>query len=341
MTAKDGFELQIGGLKLANPVVTAPMAGVTDLPFRLLLKEQGCGLVCGEMVSAQALVYGNRNTLKLLMSDPRERPVSIQLFGADPEIMARAAGILATYPVDLIDINMGCPVPKVVKNGEGAALLKDLPRAARIVRAVVAEVDCPVTVKMRRGWAPGEEVAPELAALCADAGAAAIAVHGRFRDQFYSGQAEWGVIKRVKAAVDIPVIGNGDIFSAADALRMRAETGCDGVMLGRGILGNPWLVRETVAALTGVPVPPPPTVAERFALIRRHLAAQIAFCGEERGVKEMRKHLAWYLKGFPGAARARQRINEATDQAELWALLDAYEEELKTKSPAPAGPWQA
>ncbi|NLW58778.1 MAG: tRNA dihydrouridine synthase DusB [Firmicutes bacterium] len=333
--------MQIGGLKLANPVVTAPMAGVTDLPFRLLLKEQGCGLVCGEMVSAQALVYGNRNTLKLLMSDPRERPVSIQLFGADPEIMARAAGILATYPVDLIDINMGCPVPKVVKNGEGAALLKDLPRAARIVRAVVAEVDCPVTVKMRRGWAPGEEVAPELAALCADAGAAAIAVHGRFRDQFYSGQAEWGVIKRVKAAVDIPVIGNGDIFSAADALRMRAETGCDGVMLGRGILGNPWLVRETVAALTGVPVPPPPTVAERFALIRRHLAAQIAFCGEERGVKEMRKHLAWYLKGFPGAARARQRINEATDQAELRALLDAYEEELKTKSPSPAGPWQA
>lgn len=333
--------MQIGGLKLANPVVTAPMAGVTDLPFRLLLKEQGCGLVCGEMVSAQALVYGNRNTLKLLMSDPQERPVSIQLFGADPEIMARAAGILATYPLDLIDINMGCPVPKVVKNGEGAALLKDLPRAARIVRAVVAEVDCPVTVKMRRGWAPGEEVAPELAALCADAGAAAIAVHGRFRDQFYSGQAEWGVIKRVKAAVDIPVIGNGDIFSAADALRMRAETGCDGVMLGRGILGNPWLVRETVAALTGVSVPPPPTVAERFALIRRHLAAQIAFCGEERGVKEMRKHLAWYLKGFPGAARARQRINEATDQAELRALLDAYEEELKTKSPAPAGPWQA
>lgn len=322
--------MQIGDLKLANPVVTAPMAGVTDLPFRLLLKEQGCGLVCGEMVSAQALVYGNRNTLKLLTTDPRERPVSIQLFGSDPETMARAAEILATYPVDLIDINMGCPVPKVVKNGEGAALLTDLPRAVRIVRAVVSAVDCPVTVKMRRGWAPGAEVAPELAALCAEAGAAAVAVHGRFRDQFYSGQADWDVIKKVKAAVGIPVIGNGDIFSAEDALRMRTETGCDGVMLGRGMLGNPWLVRETVAALAGAPQLPVPTVAERFALIRRHLSAQIEFCGEERGVKEMRKHLTWYLKGFPGAARARQRINEASDQDALLALLDTYEEELKT-----------
>ncbi|NLM37788.1 MAG: tRNA dihydrouridine synthase DusB [Firmicutes bacterium] len=321
--------MQIGDLKLANPVVTAPMAGVTDLPFRLLLKEQGCGLVCGEMVSAQALVYGNRNTLRLLATDPRERPVSIQLFGADPETMARAAGILATYPVDVIDINMGCPVPKVVRNGEGAALLNDLPRAARIVRAVVAAVDCPVTVKMRRGWAPGAEVAPELAVLCAEAGAAAVTVHGRFRAQFYSGEADWDVIRRAKAAVKIPVIGNGDIFTAADALRMRAATGCDGVMVGRGLLGNPWLVRETVAALNGAPNPPPPTMDERFALIRRHLAAQVEFCGEERGVKEMRKHLAWYLKGFPGAARARQRINETVGLDELYALLDVYEEDLK------------
>ena len=326
--------MRIGDLKLENPVVLAPMAGVTDLPFRLLIKEQGCGLVCGEMVSAQALVYGSRNTFALLATDPRERPVSIQLFGSDPETMARAAAILATYPVDIIDINMGCPVPKVVKNGEGAALMRDPERAARIVRAVVEAVKLPVTVKMRRGWAEGEENAPELAMLCAEAGAAAVAVHGRYRQQFYSGNADWAVIRKVKAAVPVPVIGNGDLFCAADALRMREETGCDGVMLGRGVLGNPWLVRETVAALVGAPVPPPPTVRERFALIRRHLTAQVAFCGEERGIKEMRKHLAWYLKGFPGAARARQQLNEIDDRDRLFALLDAYEEELLNRDPA-------
>ena len=326
--------MRIGDLKLENPVVLAPMAGVTDLPFRLLIKEQGCGLVCGEMVSAQALVYGSRNTFALLATDPRERPVSIQLFGSDPETMARAAAILATYPVDIIDINMGCPVPKVVKNGEGAALMRDPERAARIVRAVVEAVKLPVTVKMRRGWAEGEENAPELAMLCAEAGAAAVAVHGRYRQQFYSGKADWEVIRKVKAAVPVPVIGNGDLFCAADALRMREETGCDGVMLGRGVLGNPWLVRETVAALVGAPVPPPPTVRERFALIRRHLTAQVAFCGEERGIKEMRKHLAWYLKGFPGAARARQQLNEIDDRDRLFALLDAYEEELLNRDPA-------
>jgi tRNA-dihydrouridine synthase B len=325
---KDGFSLRIGDFNLENPVVLAPMAGVTDLPFRLLIKEQGCGLVCGEMVSAQALVYGNRNTLKMLATADREQPVSMQLFGSDPETMARAAEILTAYPVKIIDLNMGCPVPKVVKNGEGAALMRDPERAARIVQAVTAAVSLPVTVKMRRGWREGEENAPELAARCAEAGAAAVAVHGRFREQFYSGAADWTVIKRVKAAVSIPVIGNGDLFSAAAALRMREETGCDGVMLGRGVLGNPWLVRETVALLTGAPLPPPPTVKMRFALIRRHLAAQIQFRGEERGIKEMRKHLTWYLKGFPGAARARRQINEAIDREQLLALIDAYEEEL-------------
>lgn len=321
--------MQIGHINLKNPVVLAPMAGVTDLPFRLIIKEEGCGLVCGEMVSAKALVYGNRNTYRMLTVDPRERPVSIQLFGSDPDTMARAAAILATYPVDLIDLNMGCPVPKVVKNGEGAALLTDPVRAAQIVRAVTAEVDCPVTVKMRRGFTEGEEVAPELAALCAEAKASAIAVHGRYRDQYYSGKADWTVIKKVKEAVSIPVIGNGDIFTAADAARMQAETGCDGVMIGRGVQGNPWLVREAVAVLTGTPIPPPPTVEERFILIRRHLTAQIRFRGEERGTKEMRKHLTWYLKGFPGAARARQRINEITSQKALYALLDEHEMELK------------
>ena len=233
------------------------MAGVTDLPFRLLLKEQGAGLICGEMVSARALVYGNQRTFDLLATDPRERPVSIQLFGSDPAILARAAAILANYPIDLIDLNMGCPAPKIVKNGEGAALLTDPEKAARLVQAVTAAASCPVTVKMRTGWAEGEEVAPRLALFCQEAGAAALAVHARYREQFYSGRADWTVIKRVKAAVSIPVIGNGDIFRAEDALRMRAETGCDAVMLGRGVLGNPWLIRETVAALAGQALPHP------------------------------------------------------------------------------------
>lgn len=320
--------LQIGNITLKNPVVLAPMAGVTDLPFRLLIKEQGCGLVCSEMVSAQALVYGNRRTFKLLTTDPRERPVSIQLFGSDPETMARAAQILAEYPLDIIDLNMGCPAPKVVKNGEGAALLTDPARAARLVQAVTAAVSCPVTVKMRTGWAPGEEIAPQLAVLCAEAKAAALTVHARYREQFYSGHADWSVIKRVKAAVSIPVIGNGDLFSPADALRMQEGTGCDGVMLGRGVLGNPWLVRETVAALAGQPLPPPPTIEERFTLIRRHFNAQLRFRGEMQGVKEMRKHLIWYLKGFPGAARARQRLNTAPTQQAVLEILEEYENEL-------------
>lgn len=326
--AKNGAGWQIGNIVLANRVVSAPMAGVTDLPFRLLLKEQGCGLVCGEMVSAQALVYGNHRTFNMLATAPQERPVSIQLFGSDPVTMARAAELLTAYPIDIIDLNMGCPAPKVVKNAEGAALLTDPERAARLVQAVTAVVSCPVTVKMRTGWVAGEEVAPRLAALCAAAGAAALAVHARYREQFYSGRADWTVIKRVKDAVSIPVIGNGDIFSPDDALRMRQETGCDGVMLGRGVLGNPWLIRETVAVLDRRPLPPPPTLAERFTLIRRHVQAQIEFCGEERGIKEMRKHLTWYLKGFPGAAQARDRINKARTQGEVLALLDAYEQNL-------------
>ena len=320
--------LQIGNITLKNRVVLAPMAGVTDLPFRLLIKEQGCGLVCSEMVSAQALVYGNRRTFELLTTDPRERPVSIQLFGSDPETMARAARILAEYPLDIIDLNMGCPAPKVVKNGEGAALLTDPARAARLVQAVTAAVSCPVTVKMRTGWAPGEEIAPQLAVLCAEAKAAALTVHARYREQFYSGHADWSVIKRVKAAVSIPVIGNGDLFSPADALRMQEGTGCDGVMLGRGVLGNPWLVRETVAALAGQPLPPPPTIEERFTLIRRHFNAQLRFRGEMQSVKEMRKHLIWYLKGFPGAARARQRLNTAPTQQAVLEILEEYENEL-------------
>ncbi|HEY8344602.1 MAG TPA: tRNA dihydrouridine synthase DusB [Bacillota bacterium] len=327
--AHQGKKLLIGTVKLESPVIPAPMAGVTDLPFRRILKAMGAGLVCSEMVSAQALVYGNARTLDLLQVSQDERPISLQLFGSNPEILAKAVEILQDYPIDLIDLNMGCPVPKVVKNEEGAALLKDLPRAAAIIQAVVAAADRPVTVKMRAGWARGQEVAPELANLAEQAGVAAVTVHGRFRADFYSGEADWTIIKRVKEVVQkIPVIGNGDVTSPADALAMMEQTGCDGVMIGRAIMGNPWLIKQVTAALCGAPVPPPPTNEERFALMREHLRAQIEFSGEKRGILEMRKHLSWYMKGFPGAARFRDLINSAETKEAVLDLLCKLEEKL-------------
>lgn len=322
--------LSIGQVSLESPVIPAPMAGVTDLPFRRILKTMGAGLVCGEMVSAQALVYGNVRTLDLLQVSQEERPLSLQLFGSKPETLAKAVEILQEYPIDIIDLNMGCPVPKVVKNEEGSALLKDLPRAAAIIQAVVAVAERPVTVKMRAGWERGKEVAPELAVLAERAGAAAVAVHGRFREDFYSGRADWSIIKRVKEAVKkIPVIGNGDVTSAEGALEMLEQTGCNGVMIGRAVMGNPWLIRQVAAALSGEPIPPPPTVKERFALMKEHFQAQIEFSGEKRGVLEMRKHLSWYMKGIPGAARFRALINSVETKESVLGLLSRLEGQLR------------
>lgn len=326
---KDGRRLlRLGDLLLANPVIAAPMAGVTDQPFRRILRLFTPGLVCGEMVSGKAVVYGSRQTIELLRVSPRERPISIQLFGAEPEIMAKAASILCEYPIDLIDINMGCPVPKVVKNQEGAALMLDLSRAREVVEAVASVAPGRVTVKMRAGWEKGKEIAPRLAVVCQESGAVAVTAHGRFREDFYSGQADWTVIKRVKEAVSIPVIGNGDLFTPKDALTMIEVTGCDGVMIGRGLLGNPWLLRETVAYLQGEPPPLGPSLKERFALLRRHLYWAVEFKGKERGRREMRKHLGWYIKGLPGAARIRERINRTGSMEELLLVLESYEEEL-------------
>ena len=324
--------LRIGPVFLADRLVLAPMAGVTDPPFRRLCKEYGAALVYGEMISDQALLHHNRRTIPLLHIDPGERPMALQLFGSQPETMARAARLLGAYRPDLIDLNLGCPVPKVVRNGAGAALLRDVPRAAAIVRAVVAAADRPVTVKMRSGWDGGRIVAPELAALCAEAGAAAIMLHARTREQFYTGRADWGVIRAVKQAVTVPVIGNGDVRAPGDARRMIEETGCDAVAIGRGALGRPWIFDQARRALAGLDWPSP-GVGERFAVLRRHFRDEVEFAGEERGVKEMRKHLAWYLRGLPGAAHLRAELYTLAGPAEVLAVLDDYERYLREAHP--------
>jgi len=319
--------LRIGDVALANPVVLAPMAGVTGLPFRVLCQEFGAGLVYGEMISDQALLHGNWRTLPLLRIDPGERPVALQLFGSEPETMGRAARLLGAHGPDLIDLNFGCPVPKVVKNGAGAALLRDLPRAAAIVRAVVESVDRPVTVKMRSGWDGQSIVAPRFAAMCQEAGAAAVMVHARTRDQFYAGRADWRVIRAVKESVGIPVIGNGDVRVPEDAPRLLEQTGCDGVAIGQGALGNPWIFAQANLVLAGCSYSPP-SLRERFAVLRRHLQAETAFAGEERGVKEMRNHLGWYLRGLRGAAHLRDELVTLPDLEAVLRTLAAYEEFL-------------
>lgn len=328
--------LKIGPLTIDPPVVLAPMAGVSDLPFRLLCKRFGCGLVCSEMVSDKALVYGNRRTLGMLAVDPRERPISIQIFGSDPDTMAQAARLVEETRPDIIDINMGCPAPKVVKGGEGAALLRDPEKAGRIIEAVVRSVSVPVTVKMRSGWDHDHIVAPDLARRAEQAGAAAVAVHARTREQFYTGSADWGLIGRVRQAVSIPVIGNGDVVDPRTAAAMFGQTGCHGVMIGQAALGNPWVFRRVLETLDGREDPGPPSFRERLAVAREHLQAHVAFCGEERGIKEMRKHLAWYLKGMPGAAAQRDGLNRLSTPDEISAFLDEYERWLHRENPLPS-----
>jgi nifR3 family TIM-barrel protein len=299
------------------------MAGFSDKPYRLLAAEFGAALVFTEMISARGLVSGSTRTLRMLdlAGEPR---AGVQLFGAEPDEMAGAAMIAVERGAPLIDINMGCPMRKVVANGAGAALLLDIPRAAAIVRAVVRAVPVPVTVKMRRGWRVGEELAVDLARAVAEAGAAAVTVHGRFREEYYGGEADWGVIARVKEALCIPVIGNGDVYRPEDARRMVDLTGCDAVMLARGSLGNPWLFAACRAVLAGDPEPAPPSVRERLAVALRHLDLAVAYYGERRGVVKMRKHLAYYLKGLPGAARLRREVCRLETAAGVRQLLSGY-----------------
>ena len=312
---------KIGDVEIENPFVLAPMAGVTDLPFRKLCKEQGAGLICMEMVSAKAISFHNKNTEALMQIDPCEHPVSMQLFGSEPELMARVAAEIEERPFDILDINMGCPVPKVVNNGEGSALLKDPELIRRIVTAVSHAVKKPVTVKIRIGFEGYPVDAVEIAKIAEDSGAAAIAVHGRTRQQYYSGQADWDAIRRVKEAVSIPVIGNGDVDSPYKAEELMKTTGCDAVMIGRAVRGNPWIFREMNQYFATGEVPKRPSVLELREMILRHAKAQIELKGEAAGIREMRKHVAWYTSGMRHSAGLRREANMIENYGELERLL--------------------
>lgn len=328
MSERQPFSLNVFYARASSPpLLLAPMAGVTDRPFRALVREQGCDLACTEMVSAKAVNQKNPQTWKLLDIEG-EFPVGVQLFGSSPEVMAAAAAIAQAKGAALVDINMGCPVPKIVGNGEGAALMQNPRLAEEIVRRVSLEVSIPVTVKIRAGWDENSLNAPSLAKRLAQAGAGAITVHGRSREQYYSGKADWGIIRQTVQAVDIPVIGNGDIWSGQEALARLEETGCAGLMLARGALGNPWLFPEIRAALKGQEYKPP-TKEARFSLALRHFRQELEYRGGERGTAFMRKHLAWYIKGLPGAAALRNKINTTTDPKEVEKLMAAYLEDKR------------
>jgi nifR3 family TIM-barrel protein len=297
------------------------MAGISDRAYRILAKEAGCALVCTEMISDQALLYGNPNTLLGLDHTGETGPLSVQIFGSDPENMAKAARIAENAGADLVDLNMGCPVPKVVRNGAGAALMRNPELAARIVREVVSSVNVPVTVKMRKGWDESSVNAVEIALLAESAGAAAVTVHGRLKSQYYTGRSDWEIIKSVKDALTIPVIGNGDIQTPADARMMLNETGCDAVMIGRAALGNPWIFLRTIHYLSTDELLPFPSFYEKLNTAIRHLDLISQSKGDKIALLEMRKHAAWYIKGLPGAALMRQRINRAESVRELSVLL--------------------
>lgn len=315
-------KLTIGNVTLENNVILAPMAGVTDLPFRLLCREMGAGLVCMEMVSAKAIYYNNKNTEELLTVHPGEMPASLQLFGSDPEIVADMAARIEERPFAILDFNMGCPVPKVVNNGEGSALMKNPKLVEELLTKLVKAVKKPVTVKIRKGFDENSVNAVEIARIAESCGVAAVAVHGRTRAQYYSGKADWEIIRRVKEAVKIPVIGNGDVDSPQAAKALLETTGCDGVMIGRSAQGNPWIFRETVHFLEDGTLIPKPDKEEKKKVILRHAALQLETKGEYTAVREMRKHLAWYTVGMPHSAHFRGMINSMETMEELLAGVE-------------------
>lgn len=312
-------------IDLQNKLILAPMAGVTDLPFRLLCKEQGCDVLYTEMVSAKAILYKNRNTEPLMEYQEQEHPIGLQLFGSDPQIMADMAAKVQERGYDFIDINMGCPVPKIVNNNEGSALMKQPKLVGEIVSAMVKAVDVPITVKIRKGFDEEHVNAVEIAKVIEESGAAAVAIHGRLRSEYYSGHADWDIIRQVKEAVSIPVIGNGDLNTPQEVLRMKKETGCDAFMIGRGAKGNPFIFSQMKTYFEKGYIPERPTLPETVETMLRHARMMVEYKGEYTGIHEMRKHVAWYTTGYPNSSKLRDEVNHVESYEELEALLYSWQ----------------
>ena len=322
--------MKIGNVNLENNVFLAPMAGVTDLPFRLLCKEMNCGLLYTEMINAKALCYDDENTKKMLRIEEEEHPIAVQIFGSEPEYMGRATEIMNEYPNEILDINMGCPAPKVIRNGDGSALMKNPKLAEEVLKAVVKKSKKPVTLKIRKGWDDNTVNAVEIAKIAEACGISALAIHGRTREQYYSGKADWDIITEIKENISIPVIGNGDVFTIQDAINMLDKTNCDAIMIGRGAQGNPWIFKRINHYMQTGEILPEPTLDEKINTAIKHLRLAVEEHGEYIAVREMRKHVAWYLKGLKNSARVRDEVNKIESYEEVVNKLNMYMQDCLT-----------